>query len=230
MRRYGKKHYPTMDASRMKEILNIPTHDFRDRTYPNAILLVASWDTIIEDAHNNPIHFSSPIGKTIRYLKGSNLTDDQHQNVIVVVTKALTFWDDYEDCDSEDEKCKQWELDAADKVKIINDLRSKVFPSSGSWRVVFVENGGGAAKSRQYKMLPNGELSHQNLFQAIYDLVTAHHTATARDLVGIQALRLLTGEDSLVTQLEASTPEILVQLEGLEAIPEQERVDAVCHI
>jgi len=56
------------------------------------------------------------------------------------------------------------------KKRIINDLRLEVFPSSASWQVVFIENGGGQSILQDFKRLPNGELSHQNLFEAIYKL------------------------------------------------------------
>jgi hypothetical protein len=140
----------------------------------------------------------------MQYLKDTDLVDHVRQNVIVVVTKSLTFWTDYEDFSSDAEKNAQWQLDAEEKKKIIDGLRIKVFPSSPpgsdvspssiSWPVIFVENGG--AVSAMPKRLPNNELSHQNLFEAILNLVAAENRSGEQDLVGLQALRFVTGVDS----------------------------------
>jgi hypothetical protein len=194
---YDRKYYPNLPPTDLARV-NKSAH-FRGKTYPNAILLVASWDSIRRDAE------SSPIGTTMQYLAGLGLVDHQHQNVIVVVTKALTFWSDYDDFD-EDQKGKQWRRDAGEKSRIINDLRSKTFSSSSTWPVVFVENGGGKKILQRHKTLPNGELSHQNLFEAIAGIVTK-----AQDLVGIQALRFVTGADSVISQLEPAPREVLCQ-------------------
>ncbi|KIM85543.1 hypothetical protein PILCRDRAFT_336732 [Piloderma croceum F 1598] len=69
-----------------------------------------------------------------------------------------------------------------------------------------MENGGGDKILQKHRRLPNGELSHQNLFEAIADIVTQ-----AQDLVGIQALQIVTGADSIISQLEPTPREILCQ-------------------
>jgi hypothetical protein len=45
----------------------------REKTYPKVIVLNVTF-----------------------YLTNTGLFDDQHQNVVIVVTKALIFWSDYE--------------------------------------------------------------------------------------------------------------------------------------
>ena len=194
---YDRKYYPDMSPTDLARV-STSAH-FRGKTYPNAILLVTSWDSVRRDAE------SSSIGTTMQYLAGSGLIDHQHPNVVVVVTKALTFWSDYDDFD-EDQKGKQWQRDAHEKSTIINDLRSNTFSSSTTWPVIFVENGGGKKILRRHRTLPNGELSHQNLFEAIARIVTQ-----AKDLVGIQALRFVTGADSVVSQLQPTPREVLCQ-------------------
>ena len=199
MREYSERYYPKVST----DIPGLP--DPRGKTYPNLVVLVASWDSVKMD-DNEPVDFTSSIGKTMYYLTNTDLVDHLHQNVVVVVTKALTFWSDYDDFDSEEEKGKQWQRDADEKSRIINDLRSKTFSSSSTWPVVFVENGGGNKILQRHRTLPNGELSHQNLFEAIAGIVTQ-----AQDLVGIQALRFVTGADSIISKLEPTPREILCQ-------------------
>ena len=52
------------------------------------------------------------------YLTNTGLFDAQHQNVVIVVTKALIFWSDYDDLEPKYEKGKQWERDAKEKTRI----------------------------------------------------------------------------------------------------------------
>lgn len=197
VKEYGQKYYPDVPHTDIAR-LDKSAH-FRRKTYPNAILLVATWDSVKRNAE-------SAIEKTIRFLAHSDLIDETHQNVIVVVTKALTFWSDYDDLSSEVKKKQQWKQDADEKAQIINDLRSKALSSSNTWQVVFVENGGGKNIHRTHRMLPNGELSHQNLFDTILKNFTE-----ARDLVGIQALRPMTGAPSDSSRSEPTEREVLCQ-------------------
>ena len=211
VRRYGEEYYPKMHSSdkpglstRKKTCPNLEAIEdwvrqydeehpdmvpsrksgssIRD-TYPNIILLVISWDSVKID--------HSSIRKTIHYLAQSYLVDEERQNVIVVVTKSLTYWNDYEDFSPQRDKDKEWQVDVDLKTRIINDLRSELFMSSISWPVVFVENGGGL--SGRQRVLPNGETSPHNLFKAIQELVAAHEPFGIPDLVGIHALRFVTG-------------------------------------
>jgi hypothetical protein len=214
---YDRTYYPDVPRTDIARLSN--SARFRGKTYPNAILLVASWDSVKRDAE------SSSIGTTVQYLAHSGLIDHQHQNVIVVVTKALTFWSDYDDFDSEEERGKQWQRDADEKSRIINDLRSKTFSFSSTWPVVFVENGGGKKILQRHRRLPNGELSHQNLFEAIASIVTQ-----AQDLVGIQALRFVTGADSIISRLEPTPREILCQCGDREGPTGKERAVVVSSI
>jgi hypothetical protein len=149
----------------------------------------------------------------MEYLQGSGLVDHQHLNVVVVVTKSLSFWNDYEDFDPVNMN-KQWQHDANVKTRIIDNLRSEIFPSSFSWPVVFIENGGGNRILQEYKRLPNGELSHQNLFDAIYRILGGTSDED-RDLVGFRALRLLTGDESIVPALTSTPAETLLELDSI---------------
>ena len=169
--RYARNHFPKLDGSQP--------------TYPNVILIVTSWDSVKEENH------PPSMDKTIQYLSRSGLVDNKRGNVIVVVTKSLSFFNDYEDSSQRGrEKC--WREDAEKKKSIINGLRSKAFAGSDSeWPVVFVENGGGtSAKPRR---LPNGESYPKNLFNTIQTLVCLAHPNEPQDLVGIAALLYLTG-------------------------------------
>lgn len=151
---------------------------------------------------NEPANFTSSMGNIIYYLSHTGLFDDRHPNVVVVVTKALTFMTDYHDLKSKDAMNQQWMRDADEKAQIINDLRLKVFPDSDAWRVVFVENGGGKDIHGMLRILPNGERSHYNLFNAIIGLLTE-----SQDLVGALALRLISGAG--ISRLEPTEREIL---------------------
>ena len=155
-------------------------------TFPHVILLVATWDSITPDAHNEPQNFTSAIGKSVANLRNSRLVDLDYSNIIVVVTKSMSYWQQLEDYESEDEKKKQWHNEANVRKGIILDLQRKAFSKSGDpWPIVFVENGGGSKMDGPFPILPNGEHSHQNLFNAIFNVM--------RDLAGVQALRVLTG-------------------------------------
>jgi len=165
--RYAENHFPKLDESR--------------QIYPNVILIVTSWDSVKEDDS----YFTS-FDKTIQYLNRTRLVGNKRGNVIVVVTKSLSFWNDYEDASSQKEREICWREDAEKKKSIINGFRSKAFAGSDSeWPIVFVENGGGM--SANPRRLPNEESYPQNLFNAI--LVSV---AGSGDLVGKVALQDLT--------------------------------------
>jgi hypothetical protein len=231
LRRYGRIHFPgsQLNADPIPNNGSSAEHELRRKTYPNAILLVTSWDSIQEDAHNDPEHFTSSIGRTMLILRVSNLVDFERTNVVIVVTKSLSFWQDYEDDEDEDEKKRHWCDDARKRTGIIGALQRKVFPGLRSWRVVFVENGGGHPALKKHRTLPNGELSHQNLFEAIHDLFAATDDRNSpTDLAGMHALRLLSGAESLGSLFEQRQVEILCELKPSETILEQERLSIVC--
>ncbi|KAJ7040040.1 hypothetical protein C8F04DRAFT_1178394 [Mycena alexandri] len=163
------------------------------RRYPNVVLLVTSWNTITVDAHNSPENFTSPIGQTMFKLSHAGLVDLYRTNIIVVVTKCLSFMSEFGDYKTEPEKHQQWNIEAGRRTGIVTDLQRKVFPKSISWPIVFIENGGGQQVHQPYPRLPNGELSHQNLFDAIRTVIEAPGPEGASDLAGIQALQLVTG-------------------------------------
>ncbi|KAJ7700605.1 hypothetical protein B0H16DRAFT_1483815 [Mycena metata] len=189
--------------------------------YPNVILLVAAWETITPDAHNEPSHFTSAIGKTIYALYRSNLVDDRRANIVVVVTKSLSSFHQFDDYKAMKEKHVQWRIEEGRRRGIITDLQRKMFPQSSPWEIVFIENGGGTNMSTKFPVLPDRQLSHQNLYDAIHNIIKRPSSDGSLDLVGIQALQVLTGAASLGS-LNPAPPEILVSKSTLATMkPEQ---------
>jgi hypothetical protein len=232
MHRYSRIHFPEPqeNAAEITDTGSPTKPELRRRKYPNAILLVAKWESIKEDAHNDPEHFTSSIGKTMLNLSISNLVDFERTNVIVVVTRSMSSWDDYEDDNNEEEKNKHWSVDARKKTLMVEALQRKLFPGSRLWRVVFIENGGGQSV-KKHRTLPNGELSHQNLFDAVRRLFDSVDDKTMpKDLVGIHALRLLTGAESLRPHFEQRRVEVLCRMELSEIISEQEKASIVSNL
>ncbi|KAJ7267834.1 hypothetical protein C8J57DRAFT_1613948 [Mycena rebaudengoi] len=176
--------------------------------YPNIILLVAAWETITSDAHNKPDHFTSAIGKTIYALYCSNLVDDERANIVVVVTKSMSCFHQFDDYKTTNEKNAQWRIEEGRRRGIITDLQRKLFPKSSPWEIVFIENGGGKDMSAKFPVLPDGQLSHQNLYDAIQNIIKCPSADGSLDLVGIQALEVLTGAAPLAPSAEH--PEVLV--------------------
>jgi hypothetical protein len=165
------------------------------QTYPNIILLVVSWAAITPDVYNEPHHFTSAVGKSMYNLCFSGLINRDRANVVVIVTKSLSSWDQFDDFESIKEKNTQWNIEAGRRRGIITDIQRKVFPDLAPWHTVFIENGGGRDMRAEYPILPDGELSHQNLFEAIRTVVQAPGRDGARDLAGSQALDLLAGAE-----------------------------------
>jgi hypothetical protein len=184
-------------------------------TYPNVILLVASWDSITPDAHNEARHFASAIGKSMYSLSSSNLVDPHRANVVVVVTKSMSSWDQFDDFESGEEKNTQWVREADRRRSIIIDIQRKVFPNLALWKIVFVENGGGTNMRAKYPKLPDGELSHQNLFEAIRSVVETAGPDGTYDLAGMHVLDFLAGSESLDL---APPPETEILLRRSEAV------------
>ena len=214
LRKYDKHYYPHRPPD---DRLTQLAEDHRYKLYPNAILLVTTWDSIRGKCPPS-------LRETMGSMRESGLIDHEHPNVIVVVTKSLSCWNDYEDFDSDLEKNEKWQEDADEKRRIIDNLRLKVFPSSTPWQVVFIENGGGQSILRDFKRLPNGELSHQNLFDAIYNLFVRADLKKG-DLVGLEALRFLTGARSVLSGLRPSPVETLLQ--SSDSNPERNEVKLV---
>ncbi|KAF7366109.1 hypothetical protein MVEN_00487700 [Mycena venus] len=92
---------------------------------------------------------------------------------------------------------------------IITDLQRKMFPKSSPWEIVFIENGGGSDMSAKLPVLPDGLLSHQNLYDAICNIVKRPSSDGSLDLVGIQSLQVLTGAGPLGSLAEVQK-EVLV--------------------
>ena len=189
------------------------------RTFPNMILLIVAWDSITPDTHNNPEYFTSAAGKSMFNLKAPGLVDPKRTNVIVVVTISKSSWVQFDNCETEEKKNIQWNIEAGQWMAIILDLQRKVFPKSTPWPVVFVENGSGSKMNAPYIMLPNGELSHQNLFEAICDVIAPRDQDIAHDLAGIHMLRLISAAEPLDSASKAMTEIVLSKL--LEVITPQ---------
>jgi hypothetical protein len=180
---------------------------FGSSTYPNIILLVAAWDSVTPDARNDPHHFTSAVGTTMHNLSLSGLVDERRPNVVIVVTQSLSFWDQFDDFDTTEEKNTQWKIAADIRRDIITDLQRKAFPGLPQWPIVFIENGGGLDMRIPHPTLPNGELSHQNLFETIRTVIENPGPYKSVDLAGSQALGVLSGADFT----SHATTEILVQ-------------------
>ncbi|KAF8337862.1 hypothetical protein F5887DRAFT_521725 [Amanita rubescens] len=193
MRQYKQRYFPEPHSrSETSQVLN-------HHTFPHVILLVATWDSITPDSHNEPAYFISAIGKSVFSLTNSGLVDLRRSNVIVVVTKSMSSWHQFDDYEGEEEKSIQWKIEAGRRSTIILDLQRKAFPKSTTWPVVFIENGGSSKMDAPYRVLPNGH-SHRNLFGAICNVIGQN------DLAGLQALRVLTG----VEPLDGATTKTLV--------------------
>ncbi|KAJ7483647.1 hypothetical protein FB451DRAFT_1235205 [Mycena latifolia] len=176
--------------------------------YPNVILLVAAWESITPDAHE-PAHFTTALGKTIYALYRSNLVDDQRANIVVAVTKSLSYLHEFDSCKTMKEKHTQWRIEEGRRRGIITDLQRKMFPRSSPWEIVFIENGGGKDMSAKFPVLPDGVRSHQNLYDAIHNIIKRPSSDGSLDLVGIQALQVLTGAAPLGS-LAGARDEVLV--------------------
>ncbi|KAJ7440318.1 hypothetical protein B0H11DRAFT_2099893 [Mycena galericulata] len=198
---------------------------FKD-IYPNVILLVAAWESITPDAHNEPAHFTSAIGKTIYTLYRSDLVDDQRANIIVVVSRSMSSFHQFDDYKTTKEKHAQWRIEEGRRRGIITDLQRKMFPRSSPWEIAFIENGGGKDMGTKFPVLPDGQLSHQNLYDAIHSIIKRPSSDGSLDLVGIQALQVLTGAEPLGSSAVArekvlvdASKEEMVKLEELKAKP-----------
>ncbi|KAK7065104.1 protein hedgehog, partial [Favolaschia claudopus] len=197
------------------------------RRYPNVVLIVTSWNSLTIDAHNAPEKFTSPLGQSMFKVAQAGLVDPQRPNVIVVVTKSLSFMSEFDDYKTQAEKDEQWKIEAGRRRGIITDLQRKLFPKLAQWPIVFIENGGGKHVHHQYPMLPNGELSHQNLFEAIQCVIEGKGNEEASDLAGMQALQLLTGAEPFGKSFEPQK-EILVDStrEQVSAVIEEPPISA----
>lgn len=173
MDQYAKTYFSNSDLSPLSP------------TFPHVILVVASWGSIIRDAHNEPKRFTSALGRSIRNLKTSGLVDLEYPNIIVVVTKSLSYRENlYE---TEGENNAQWKIEAGERKGVILELQRRAFPRSTPWPIVFIENRCAKKLDAPFPRLPNGELSHHNLFNTILDFLP--------NLEGIQALRELAKEN-----------------------------------
>ncbi|KAJ7260753.1 hypothetical protein C8J57DRAFT_1233001 [Mycena rebaudengoi] len=175
--------------------------------FPNAILLVASWDSIMPDAHNKVSHFISSVGRSMYYLFLSGLVDGDRTNVLVVITKSLSSMDQFEDFETKHEKDAHWRLEAGRRNGIITDLQRK----------------------RYERTLPNlARRKEKNLFDAIRDMMECKSPGSQQccDLVGIQALQALIAPSSRVEveNLVEQSPEEIADQETTDTEPLEERI------
>ncbi|KAF7343721.1 hypothetical protein MSAN_01952400 [Mycena sanguinolenta] len=200
LRIYSTKHFTTSEGRKV---------------YPNIILLVVAWASITLDAHNAP-HFTSALGKSMNQLHLSGLVDHERPNVIVVVTKSLSDWSQFDDFKTAREKDAHWMEEAEKRREIIVDVQVRLFPRLRPWKVVFIENSDPSftedgidpsVRKHKFPVLPNRELSHQNLFVAMRSLIAP--VGGVPDITGLHALQVVTGADPLKTS-SIPRPEILV--------------------
>ncbi|KAK7065103.1 hypothetical protein R3P38DRAFT_3166119 [Favolaschia claudopus] len=168
-----------------------------DRTYPNVILLVANWDAITHYAEHRTAQETNVVGRSMQSLRESGLVDNDRVNVVVVVTKSLSCMDEFSDLPRSKDRERAWVAEAKRRREVITKLQAQIVPGSPSWETVFIENGGGKNMKAEFPELPDGSLSHQNLYNAIQKLVEAPGAHGVRDLAGIQALQLLAGAGPL---------------------------------
>ncbi|KAJ7871645.1 hypothetical protein B0H14DRAFT_2723450, partial [Mycena olivaceomarginata] len=140
-------------------------------------------------------------------------------NIVVVVTKSLSSFHQFDDYKTMKEKHAQWRIEEGRRRGIITDLQRKMFARSSAWEIVFVENGGGKDMTAKLPVLPDGLLSHQNLYDAICNIIKRPSSDGSLDLVGIQALQVLTGAGPLSSLAEART-EVLVTSKEIFKIEE----------
>ncbi|KAJ7907605.1 hypothetical protein B0H13DRAFT_2273628 [Mycena leptocephala] len=196
-----------------------------EHIFPNVILLVASWDSLMLDAPNNTSKFTSALGRSMYNLSRSGLVDNDRTNVLVVITKSLSSWDQFDDYNTPKEKNAQWCIEAGRRKGIVADLQRKIFPKSAPWETVFIENGGGRDMSATFPFLPDGQHSHQNLFNSIRNLMerTDPGPGGCGDLVGIQSLQVLAGAKPLRRSSKAEVENLVEQLPA--EIAEQDSIE-----
>ena len=136
--------FMTLVGERKRDVaglLSNITPSFRPRSYPNAILVVATWNSVRQDAQNDVNEFTSQVGRSLCTLFSSGLYDKERPNVIVVITHALLGYDT--DCHDmpKEEADLQWREDALAKTSIIQDIAVKIFGPGNTVPVTFVENG-----------------------------------------------------------------------------------------
>ncbi|KAJ7267851.1 hypothetical protein C8J57DRAFT_1228468 [Mycena rebaudengoi] len=126
----------------------------------------------------------------------------------------MSSFHQFADCKTTNERNAQWRIEEGRRRGIITDLQRKLFPKSSPWEIVFIENGGGKDMSAKFPVLPDGQLSHQNLYNAIQNIIKCPSADGSLDLVGIQALQVLTGAASLAASAEH--PEVFVDRSMVE--------------
>ncbi|KAJ7753575.1 hypothetical protein B0H16DRAFT_1834838 [Mycena metata] len=166
-------------------------------TYTNVILLVVTWDSILPNADHESPHIRSVVGRLMESLSQSGLVDNARVNVVVVVTKSLSSLHEFDHFKSPKDRNSAW-MDEANKRRAITArLQSKILPNSVAWETVLIENGGGKDMTAKFPKLPDGNLSHENLYHAIRRMVESPEPYGIGDLAGIQALQVLAGAQPL---------------------------------
>jgi hypothetical protein len=125
------------------------------------------------------------------------------------LSQNLCHLHEFDDYETTEEKYAQWRIEEGRRRGIITDLQRKMFARSSPWEIVFIENDGGSNMNEKLRVLPDGLLSHQNLYDAICNIIKRPSSDGSLDLVGIQALQVLTGAGPLSSLTEART-EVLV--------------------
>ncbi|THV00787.1 hypothetical protein K435DRAFT_931676 [Dendrothele bispora CBS 962.96] len=180
--------------------------------FPNVILLIAEWKSVTPDVHNSP-NFTSSAGKSMLNLRDSGLVDLRRNNVVIVITKSLSSWNEYDDYKLDEDKEILWRHEASRRRSMIIDLQQTIFyDSQDPWPIVFIENGSSDDMDPNYIKLPNGELSHRNLFEAISHERVIFGNPKTELLIPARALPAVEGQTSGQTLIRKSggTPKDIV--------------------
>ncbi|KAJ7700606.1 hypothetical protein B0H16DRAFT_1902929 [Mycena metata] len=189
--------------------------EYFEGTYPNVILLLVTWDSILPNADHESPHIRSVVGRSMESLRQSGLVDNTRANVVVVVTKSLSSWHEFDHLKSPKDKNSAWLDEASARRAITARLQSKILPNSAAWETVFIENGGGKDMTAKFPKLPDGNLSHGNLYHAIRRIVESPEPYGIGDLAGIQALQVLAGAQPLGPSFRTDRQSLLTpSLEG----------------
>ncbi|KAJ7235792.1 hypothetical protein C8J57DRAFT_1248171 [Mycena rebaudengoi] len=161
------------------------------QTYPDVILLVASWESITPDANNDPVDFTSAVGNSMYNLFSSGLVDHTRANVVIVVTKSMSFRDQFDDFESDEEKNAQWNLEAEKTQDNHSSPSDESLPELGPMAV-----------------------SHENLLKAIGSVIQHHRGQGPQDPAGMQnALSGTAPAEQPVTEILVDRPEEMPNLE-----------------
>ena len=159
IKRFRKENYALKKIPRAKsnDLFKSMALNIRKHVYPNLILLTFNaTDNRIEGP-------DSKFAQTLKVIKETGLFDKKRNNLIVVVTHSMSLGIMTEEYIAETTKLKKLLKRIVCNLLNLTDVR-----------IVFIENKPEKYKSKKeagndFHRLPDGDLSHWNLFQAITD-------------------------------------------------------------